>query len=111
MKRNRYNFWVYILTNWKKHVLYVGVTNNLNRRLREHYGARGKTKTFTGRYYCYNLVYYEWHQYVLNAINREKEIKKMLREKKIAMITEVNPDWKFLNAEVCGQWPLQEEER
>lgn len=51
-----YNFWVYVLTNWKKTVLYVGVTNDLSRRLIEHYANRGKPKTFAGRYYCYNLV-------------------------------------------------------
>ena len=71
--KNEYNFWVYILTNWKKTVLYVGVTNDLSRRLIEHYANRGKPETFPGRYYCYNLVYYEWYQYVLNALAREKE--------------------------------------
>ena len=104
-----HNFWVYMLTNWKKTVLYVGMTNHLSRRLVEHYQSRGKVGTFTGRYYCYNLVYYEWHQYVLNAISREKEIKKMLRENKEALITEVNPDWKFFNAFICGEWPPKAE--
>jgi len=100
-----YNFWVYILTNWKKTVLYVGMTNDLSRRLMEHYNQRGNPDTFSGRYYCYNLVYTEWHQYVLNAIAREKEIKNMLRAGKVALIEEQNPDWKFFNAEICGQWP------
>lgn len=77
-----HNYWVYILTNWKKTVLYVGVTNNLRRRLVEHYNNRGKPETFAGKYYCYNLIYYEWHQYVNNALTREKEIKKLLRAKK-----------------------------
>jgi putative endonuclease len=100
-----YNFWVYILTNWKKTVLYVGMTKNLSRRLVEHYENRGKSGTFTGQYYCYNLVYYEWYQYVFNALAREKEIKKMLRKHKEALIEEVNPDWKFFNSFICGQWP------
>jgi len=100
-----YNFWVYILTNWKKTVLYVGMTNDLSRRLVEHYNRRGNSDTFAGRYYCYNLVYTEWHQYVHNAIAREKEIKNMLRAGKVALIEEQNPDWKFFNTEICGQWP------
>ena len=103
-----YNFWVYILTNWKKTVVYVGITSNLKRRLIEHYKNRGKHETFAGRYYCYNLVYYEWYQYVHNAIAREKEIKKMLRSRKNALIEEVNPDWKFYNALICGEWPPSE---
>ncbi len=103
--KTEHDYWVYILTNWKKTVLYVGITNNLSRRLLEHYNNRGKPKTFTGKYYCYNLVYYEWHQYVNNALTREKEIKKLLREKKIALIEEANPEWKFFNAFICGGWP------
>lgn len=100
-----YNFWVYILTNWKKTVLYVGVTSDLKTRLTQHYANRGKPGTFAGRYYCYNLVYYEWYRYVQNAIIREKEIKKMLRVQKNALIEEVNADWKFFNAFICGEWP------
>ena len=105
MMQKNYDFWVYILTNWKKTVLYVGMTNNLSRRLAEHYANRGKPGTFAGQYYCYNLVYYEWYQYVNDAILREKEIKKMLREHKESLIREVNPEWKFFNAFICGKWP------
>lgn len=101
----KYNFWVYILTNWKKTVLYVGITNNLKLRLIQHYEQRGKPDTFAGRYFCYNLVYYEWNQYVRNAIAREKEIKKMLRSEKNALIEAANPEWKFFNAFICGEWP------
>lgn len=104
--KKEYNFWVYILTNWKKTVLYVGITNNLRLRLVQHYYAnRGKPETFAGRNYCYNLVYYEWHQYVLNALTREKEIKQMSREGKEALISEANPEWKFFNAFICDEWP------
>jgi putative endonuclease len=101
----QYNFWVYMLTNWKKTVLYIGVTNNLERRLIEHYQDRGKQDTFTGRTYCYNLVYFEWHQYILNAIDQEKYLKTLLRAKKDLIVTKFNPEWKFLNKEVCGAWP------
>ena len=104
MKRE-YNFWVYMLTNWKRTVLYTGMTNDLPGRLKEHYDNRGNRKTFTGRYHCYNLVYYEWYRYVLNAIAREKEIQNMTREKKNALIEEVNPNWAFYNKEICGHWP------
>jgi putative endonuclease len=104
MRRN-YNFWTYIVTNAERTVMYTGVTNNLAQRLKEHYDNRGEEKTFAGRYYCYNLVYYEHTIYINNAILREKEIKDMSREKKMAMITAVNPRWKFLNIGVCGTWP------
>ena len=70
-----YNFWVYILTNKTRTMVYTGITNDLSRRLQEHHKHRGRKKTFTGRYNCHYLVYYEWHKYVLNAIAREKEIK------------------------------------
>lgn len=106
-----YNFWVYILTNYNKKTLYVGRTNNLVYRLKEHYVNRGNTKTFTGRYFCYYLVYYEWHKYVLNSINREKEIKAWTREKKEALIASFNPEWRFLNIEICGKWPPDVEPR
>jgi len=106
--KKEHNYWVYILTNWKKTVLYVGITNHLSHRLIEHYNNRGKPETFAGRYYCYNLIYYEWHQYINNALTREKEIKKLLREKKNAIIDEANPEWKFFNAFICGVWPPKE---
>ena len=70
----QHNYYVYIVTNFAKIVLYTGMTNDIERRLIEHYQNRGKA-TFAGKYYCYNLLYYEWHQYVQHAIEREKEIK------------------------------------
>jgi putative endonuclease len=96
---SNYNFYVYILTNPKKTVLYIGVTNNLSTRLQQHFDQRGDEKTFTGRYHCYNLVYYEHHTYIYNAIGREKELKKWSRAKKEALISEFNPAWKILNLE------------
>lgn len=68
-------FFVYIITNPNKTVLYTGVTNDLIRRLAEHYIERGIAKTFAGRYYCYNLLYFEKHHTSIGAIEREKEIK------------------------------------
>jgi putative endonuclease len=100
-----YNFWVYIVTNWEKTVFYTGVTNNLAQRLKEHYDNRGNPDTFAGKNYCYNLIYYEWHQYIYNAIGREKDIKDQSREKKLELIQEINPELKFFNVLVCGEWP------
>ena len=77
-----HNYTVYIVTNPTKSVLYVGITNDLAQRLVEHYMERGKPSTFAGRYFCYNLLYYEDFQYVQDAIAREKEIKKWRRSKK-----------------------------
>lgn len=95
-----HNYFVYILTNPAKTVLYVGITNNLQTRLKQHFSEKGRQKTFAGRYFCFNLIYYERHQYVNNAINREKEIKKWRREKKELLINDFNPEWRFLNDEV-----------
>ncbi len=95
---------VYILTNTSKRVLYTGMTNDLSSRVIEHYLERGKPKTFTGRYYCYYLLYYEFHHTAIGAIEREKEIKGWRREKKEALINTINPEWDFLNSEVTS-WP------
>jgi putative endonuclease len=99
-----YTFYVYILANSTKSVLYTGFTNNLEQRLIEHFMNRGKKKTFTGRYYCYYLLYYEVHQYVYNALDREKEIKGWARAKKMNLIKSENPEFKFLNKEIM-EWP------
>ena len=94
-----YTFYVYILTNPNKTVLYIGFSNNLTQRLQQHLNNRGEKKTFAGRYYCHKLVYYEVHKYVLNAIAREKELKKWSRAKKEKLINEFNPNWNALNGE------------
>ena len=94
-----YNFYVYITTNPEKTVLYVGVSNDLDRRLYEHRENKGNINTFAGKYYCYNLVYYEHFSHVEHAIAREKEIKKWNRSKKIKLIESTNPKWLFLNNE------------
>ena len=103
--KKQHDYWVYIVTNWKRTVLYTGVTNNLARRLTEHYEYRGKPETFAGKYFCYNLVYYEWYQYISEAIAREKELKSLLREKKRALIEDANPEYTFLNTIFCEKWP------
>ncbi|TSD67148.1 GIY-YIG nuclease family protein [Inquilinus sp. KBS0705] len=95
-----YNFYVYITTNAEKTVLYIGVTNDLNRRLYEHIEGRGNSRTFTGKYYCHYLIYYEHFSNIEHAIEREKEIKKWRREKKENLIASTNPEWNFLNKEI-----------
>lgn len=93
-----YNFYVYITTNPDKSVLYIGVTNDLNRRLFEHRENKGKANSFAGKFFCYNLVYYEHFNNIAFAIEREKEIKKWRREKKNQLIESTNPNWDFLNS-------------
>ena len=80
------NYFTYITTNPRKTVLYVGVTNDLERRLTEHYENRGKPEAFAGKYYCYNLLYSERHLKMIHAIEREKEIKLMSREEKANLV-------------------------
>lgn len=95
-----HNYFVYITTNPHRTVLYTGITNDLKTRLIQHYENRGLPKTFAGRYYCYNLIYWERFQHVNDAIDREKEIKGWSRTKKEALINEWNPQWIFLNDEI-----------
>ena len=105
---NIHDYSVYFVTNSQKTALYVGVTNELARRLAEHWNNRGNPKTFAGKYCFFNLVYFESYQYITDAIAREKELKKWRRQKKIELIESMNPDWEFLNLLVCDDWPPQE---
>ena len=96
-----YNFFVYITTNSYKRVLYTGVTNDLKTRLLQHEeDSRNKKKHFAGRYNAYHLVFWERYEYIQHAIEREKEIKGWKRLKKINLINEFNPTWKFLNDDI-----------
>ena len=90
------NYFTYIMTNPRKTVFYVGVTNDLERRQLEHYTNRGKPETFAGKYYCYNLVYYERHINPNHAIEGKKEVKFMSREEKEKLILVENPYLLFL---------------
>lgn len=78
--------------------LYIGVTNNLLRRVVEH--KEGRTEGFTKRYSCNKLVYYEYFENIYDAISREKEIKKWRREKKQILIKQLNFHWKDLYREL-----------
>lgn len=90
------NYFIYITTNPGKTVLYTGVTNDLTRRILEHYKNRGNKKSFAGKYYCYKLLHYEYFNDINQAIIREKEIKNLSREKKEELIRSKNPKWNFL---------------
>ena len=92
-----HQYYVYIMTNPNKTVLYTGVTNNILRRQQEHENSAllENRNTFAGKYQTNHIVYYEVHQYILNAIDREKQIKKLTRAKKIELIESINPDWEF----------------
>jgi putative endonuclease len=98
------NFFVYITTNPKRTVLYTGMTNNLEQRLIEHYLNRGNPKSFAGKYFCYNLLYFERYYTAEEAISREKEIKDWNRKKKETLIKEQNSEWNFLNSTIM-EWP------
>lgn len=93
-----HNYFVYIMTNKNKTVLYTGVTNDIERRVYEH--ETNEFKGFTKRYNCHYLVYYEHTTNIEEAIDREKEIKKWRREKKDRLITSFNPGWQFLNDKI-----------
>lgn len=94
-----HNYFVYMLTNKNKNVLYTGVTNDLERRLHEHITGE-KKGSFTQKYNCYYLVFFERYQYIEHAIDREKEIKGWTRMKKNKLIEIENPEWRFLNEEL-----------
>lgn len=89
------SFFVYIMSNRSK-TLYTGVTNNLPRRVWEHKQAVGSE--FCKHYKLDRLVYFETFKYVGNAIDREKQIKGLLRIKKMALIVSQNPAWSDLSA-------------
>lgn len=91
------NYYIYITTNPAKTTFYTGVTNDLYKRMYEHYQNRGNPKTFAGKYYCYNLIYYEEFNNPVKAIEREKEIKGWRREKKLSFVKATNPGLGFLN--------------
>ena len=94
-------YFIYITTNEKRTVLYIGVTNNIQQRLSQHYfDSKNGKKSFAGRYNCFHLVYYEGFDSIEMAIAREKELKKWRREKKDRLISSFNPDWEFLNNQV-----------
>ena len=91
-------YYVYILANWTNNVLYIGVTNDLERRLYEH--KNKLVKGFTEKYNVNKLVYFDATIDVNAAITREKQIKGWTRQKKNDLVESVNPLWKDLSLDL-----------
>ncbi len=94
------NAFVYILASRPRGALYVGVTNNLVRRVWEH--KTGFGSSYVRRYYIYRLVWFEQHDLITLAIQREKSIKRWSRAQKFAVVEEINPDWHDLFAGIAA---------
>jgi len=95
--------YVYILTNERHGTLYIGVTNNLVRRIWEH--REGVVPGFSKRYGLKRLVYYEVHETMPLAIRREKQMKAWQRSWKMRVIREMNPDWDDLYERIVAHGP------
>ncbi len=93
--------YVYIVTNHKHGTLYIGVTSDLANRIYEH--REEHHPGFTATYGCKRLVWYEAHDNIVSAIQKEKSLKRWYRAWKIALIEEMNPDWEDLY-ERLGGW-------
>jgi putative endonuclease len=89
-------YYVYILASKRRGTLYIGVTNDLIRRIHEH--KDGSVEGFTKKYKVYNLVYYQQCENIESVIQREKQLKSWHREWKIRLIDETNPMWKDLSS-------------
>ena len=94
-----YTFYVYILSNPNRTVLYVGFTENLSNRIIQHINNKNTNKSFAGKYLCSDIIYYEVYQYVNDAIAREKQIKRWSRLKKDTLIKRKNPTLVSYNRE------------
>ena len=90
-------YYMYIMASLSRR-LYVGMTNNLTRRIAEH--KSGLIAGFTGKYRIHRLVYFELLRYVRSAIAREKEVKSWRRSRKTSLIESVNPTW----ADLAEDW-------
>ena len=97
---NIHQYWVYIMANTTRRVIYIGITNDLYRRYKEH--RDGTIKGFTEKYKCHDLIYYEEFKFIEEAIDREKELKGWKREKKNALIKTFNP--KLIDLAIELKW-------
>ena len=91
MQKIEHKYYVYILSNKKNGTLYIGMTNNIERRIYEH--KIGLVEGFTKRYGLSKLVFCEFYKYVNDAIKREKQLKNWHRQWKINLIEEDNSNW------------------
>ena len=106
--RRDYDFYVYILSNHERTCFYVGLTNDIIRRIIEHQNEFGSN--FASKYRLKEILYFENYQYIHDAINREKELKKWRREKKLNLIKTVNSDLKELNNELFDDYGITKED-
>ena len=98
--------YVYIMTNKSNHVLYIGVTTDLVRRVMEHKDSSGSR--FTIKYNCNKLVYYEVFDVIEDAIRRETQLKGWQRQWKINLIDKLNPKWQDLALTFCNNPVLRD---
>ena len=91
-----HNYRVYIMAS-KSRAIYIGMTNNLERGVRQH--QQDEVEGFTRQYRCHRLVYFESYDRVENAIDREKQLKLWNRAKKIFLVERANPTWEDLSTE------------
>lgn len=103
-----YIFYVYIVTNFRRTAFYIGVTNNIIRRVIEHKYELGSN--FTKKYKLKYLVYFEEYQYINDAIAREKELKGWTRKKKIDLIKNINPRLNDLGNELFRESEITAED-
>ena len=89
--------WIYIVSNASRTTLYIGVTNDLHRRICEH--KSGQLEGFSKRYRCFDLLYFEEYADIRDAIAREKQLKGWRRDRKDALIDTTNPERKDLAAD------------
>jgi len=90
--------YTYIMSNKYRTVFYIGVTSDLTGRVSQHINGEGSA--FVKKYHCFDLVYYELHMLITDAIDREKQLKNWHRDWKINLIQSVNPEMKDLKEEI-----------
>ncbi|MFI4937410.1 MAG: GIY-YIG nuclease family protein [Candidatus Berkiellales bacterium] len=93
---------IYIMANKRNGTLYTGVTSDLIKRVYEH--KYSETASFANKYGCKTLIYYEQCEDMLDAIEREKQIKGSSRKKKLALIESMNPEWDDLYEDLSRDW-------
>ncbi|HUT44824.1 MAG TPA: GIY-YIG nuclease family protein [Sedimentisphaerales bacterium] len=93
-------YYIYILASKKNGTLYIGVTNNLLKRVYEH--KNDLMGGFTQKYHIHNLVYYEVYGDIIDAITREKGMKKWKRQWKIELFEKSNPQWRDLYSDIMN---------
>jgi putative endonuclease len=94
------SYYVYIICSKRNGTLYIGVTNDLVRRMTEHQNK--EVAGFSKKYDVNQLVYFEETSDIVSAITREKQLKKWKRAWKLKLIEQTNPDWKNLYQEILG---------